>query len=254
MKIHVLGGHGGLSQGFATTSFLIDENLLIDAGAVAASLGIEEQKKINHILITHIHLDHIKDLAFICDNCFGQRNEAFRVYTHATVKQMLLAHLFNDIIWPDFTKLPSIANPTLTIDAVRPEESLKIGDYTVKPVCVQHDHDAMGYIVEKNDSSVLFSGDTGPTDRIWEIAHSIKNLKAIFTEVSFPNRLQQVATVSNHHTARTLYKDVLKMPSHIPIILTHLKPNFRQEVIQEVQSLNESRIHVLDHDGEIFNF
>ena len=93
MRIQVLGGHGGLARGFSTTSFLINDELLIDAGAVASTLSVTEQSRIDHILISHSHLDHIKDLAFICDNCFGLRKTPFQVYTHATVKKILKEHL-----------------------------------------------------------------------------------------------------------------------------------------------------------------
>ena len=100
MKIQVLGGHGGLAKGFQTTSILIDDILLIDAGAVAATLSIEEQTKIDNILISHCHLDHIKDLAFICDNCFGLKNKPFNVHTHPTVNKIIKckSHSRNNVL------------------------------------------------------------------------------------------------------------------------------------------------------------
>lgn len=254
MKIQVLGGHGGLAKGFSATSFLIDDKLLIDAGAVAGALSIEEQSKIDNILISHCHLDHIKDLAFLCDNCFGLREQPFHVYTHSTVKSIIKVHLLNDIIWPDFTALPSIENPTISIHGLIEGKKIKISDYFVTPIKVKHAHDAMGFIVEKDDSAVLFTLDTGPTEQIWEVAKQFKNIKAIFTEVSFPNELSQVAEVSEHHTAESLNKEILKMPKSVPIILTHLKPNYRKVILQEIDQLDNERIHVLKKDGEVFFF
>lgn len=254
MRIQVLGGHGGLARGFSATSFLIDHKLLIDAGSVATNLSVDDQVKIDHILISHSHLDHIKDLAFLCDNCFGIRPEPFKVFTHATVKEHLMNHLFNDKIWPDFTVLPNKKNPTIEILPLKPEETIQIGKYKITPIKVQHPNDAMGFIVDAGEGAILFTVDTGPTDRIWEIAHQISNLKAIFTEVSFPNRLQNVATASDHHTANTLKNELLKMPVHIPVVLTHLKPNFQSEIIQEIRELKEHRIRILEEDGEVFNF
>jgi ribonuclease BN (tRNA processing enzyme) len=254
MKIKVLGGSGGLARGFNATSFLIDQSLLIDAGSVAGTLSIEEQAKIDNILITHSHLDHIKDLAFICDNCFGLRHAPFAVYTHPTVKKVIKDHLLNNIVWPDFTVLPSKDNPTMDIWGIVPEESFKAGKYNVIPVKVQHPLDAMGYIVSDEHGSVLFSGDTGNTERIWEVARKIKNLRAIFTEVSFPNSMYRIATLSDHHTPDSLKEEIKKMPASIPIILTHLKPNFREEIMGEIAKIRDKRIHVLDHDGESFEF
>lgn len=254
MRIQVLGGHGGLARGFSATSFLIDHKLLIDAGSVASTLSVEDQAKIDHILISHSHLDHTKDLTFLCDNCFGMRSAPFKVYTHATVKSHIMAHLFNDTIWPDFTILPTKENPTMEINAINPEEVLEIGKYKITPVKVQHPNDAMGFIVDDGEGAVLFTVDTGPTERIWELAKNISNLKAIVTEVSFPNRLQNVATISDHHTAQSLKDELLKMPVHIPVVLTHLKPHFQSEIVQEIRALKEHRIRVLEEDGEVFNF
>ena len=254
MKVQVLGGHGGLAKGFSTTSFLIDDILLIDAGSVAGTLSIEEQTRIDHILISHCHLDHIKDLAFISDNCFGLKGKPFDVYTHKTVKQILKDHFLNDIIWPDFTKLPNEKNPTMSIHAIPEEVELTLGAYRITPVKVNHAHDAMGFIVEKNDSSVLFTLDTGPTDRIWEVAQKFKTLKAIFTEVSFPNQLKKVAELSDHHTPESIELEIKKMPLEIPIILTHLKPNYRDQILQEMKAIEPGRVRVLKHDGEVFSF
>jgi cAMP phosphodiesterase len=254
MKIQVLGGQGGLAKGFQTTSILIDEKLLIDAGAVAATLTVEQQSNIDHILISHCHLDHTKDLAFICDNCFGIRKTPFQVHTHETVNKIIKEHLLNDILWPDFTALPNKTNPTMVINSIRPEKVLELGEFKVTPVLVNHPYDAMGFIVEKNDSAVLFTLDTGSTDRIWEIARKTKNLKAIFTEISFPNELQKVADLSDHHTPVSLLREIAKMPKDIPIILSHLKPNYRDVILKQITEMNEKRISVLEKDGQIFNF
>lgn len=254
MKIQVLGGHGGLAKGFATTSYLIDDTLLIDAGAVASTLSVEEQCRIEHILISHCHLDHTKDLAFICDNCFGLKPRAFEVFTHPTVKDIIKKHLLNDILWPDFTKLPNAEKPTMRINTVESEQTFKLGEYSVTPVKVNHDYDAMGFIIEKGDSSVLFTLDTGPTERIWEVAKGVKNLKAIFTEVSFPDELQKVADVSSHLTPQTLRDELKKMPANIPVMLTHLKPNYQKEILLQMEKLGEKRINVLAQDGSVFNF
>jgi ribonuclease BN (tRNA processing enzyme) len=254
MKIQVLGGHGGLAKGFLTTSFLIDDVLLIDAGAVANTLSVDEQIKIQHILISHYHLDHIKDLAFISDNCFGLRDRPFAVYTHSTVKDVIKSHLLNDVVWPDFTILPTPENPTMKIYPIKEEEKIELGDYKITPVKVNHVKDSMGFIIEKDESSVLFTSDTGPTERIWEMAHTFKNLKAIFTEVSFPSFLGAVAEVSQHHTPSSIKNELSKMPQQVPIILTHLKPHYRKEIVKEISDFNESRIHILECDGEIFHF
>jgi cAMP phosphodiesterase len=221
---------------------------------VAETLSIEEQAKIDHILISHSHLDHIKDLAFICDNCFGMKNIPFQVYTHQTVKNIIMSHLFNDTVWPDFTTLPSKENPTIEFHSLTPELPFILERYKIIPVKVQHPNDAMGYIIDDGKSAILFTVDTASTERIWEVAKSVKNLKAIVTEVSFPNSLSKVAMASDHHTPATLKLELEKMPKDIPVILTHLKPNFRDELFAEIIALKEPRLKLLESDGEVFNF
>jgi ribonuclease BN (tRNA processing enzyme) len=254
MQIKILGGHGGVSQGFQTTSFLIDNHLLIDAGSVASTLSIQSQAQVDHILISHAHLDHIKDLAFICDNCFGMRALPFEVYGHKTVLNLIMKHLFNDSIWPDFSKIPSLDNPTIRLTPIEPQKPMRVGPYTVTPVKVQHPNDALGYILESSQTCLVFTLDTGPTEKIWEIAKSKKNLKAIFTEVSFPNHLQKVANLSDHHTPQTLAQEISKMPKDVPIILTHFKPNFKEQLRLEIEALNEPRLTLLESDGMVFHF
>lgn len=254
MKVQVLGGHGGQAKGYSTTSFLVDDFLLIDAGAVTGALSVEEQLKIDHILISHSHLDHIKDLAFLSDNCFGLRSKPFEVYTHETVNRIIKTHLLNDIVWPDFTVLPSKENPTIRINSIEEEKTLFLGEHSITPVKVHHAQDALGFIVERENSSILFTLDTGPTERIWEVAKRFRNLKAIFTEVSFPNRLSQVAEASEHHTPSSLKVELPKMPPEIPVILTHLKPNYRNEIKEEIKEIGESRVRILERDGESFSF
>lgn len=249
MLIKIIGGHGGSAPGFRTTSYLVDGKLLIDAGSVASGLPVADQKNIDNILISHPHLDHIGDLAFLCDNCFGMRGGPFNVYSNPLVKRAILQHLFNDVIWPNFSKLPSVKHPTIAFHEIIPEKILQLDDYRILPVTVNHPGDGMGFIVEKNHSAVVFTLDTGPTERIWELAKGYSNLKAIFSEISFPNHLQKVASASFHHTPQTFLLEMKKMPSSVPIFVGHLKPGFQLELSQEIASLGSSRISILSSDN-----
>ncbi|MCB9093738.1 MAG: 3',5'-cyclic-nucleotide phosphodiesterase [Halobacteriovoraceae bacterium] len=253
MKVEFLGAQGGVSNGYSATSFLIDGNLLIDAGSAASNLPVERQAEIDNILLTHSHLDHIKDLAFLCDNCFDLRDECFNLHAHATTITNLKNHLFNDAIWPDFSTIPSPEAPTIRYHSIIPEEEFTLGGYKILPVQVNHPGDSMGYFIEKDDKCILFTGDTSSTQRIWEIAGTKKNIKAIVTEVSFPNSLKEVAKLSYHMTAETFKEEHKKMPKNIPIYITHLKPAYQEKVISEIDALNLKNIHIVHHDGKIIN-
>ena len=258
MQVKVIGAHGGVTKNYNATSFLIDESLPIDAGSVASGLDIQAQLKIDNILISHAHLDHTKDLAFICDNCFGLRDKPFEVYCHESVHKAIKTHLFNDIIWPDFSILPTEEYPTIRFNEIESEKKIQLGDYTVTPIHVNHGvfkpKQALGFIIEKGDKALLFTLDTKETDRIWEVAKKQKNLKAIFTEVSFPNKLQNVADISDHHSPATIKKELLKMPKDVPVYLGHLKPNYQEELIQEITDLKESRLHIMYADDVRWSF
>ena len=258
MQVKIIGGHGGVTKNYHATSYLIDESLLIDAGSVASGLDIQAQLKIDHILLSHAHLDHTKDLAFICDNCFGLKGKPFEVYCHKNVQTAVKDHIFNDTIWPDFSVLPTKENPTIHFNSIEPEKILNLGEYKVTPVHVNHpvfeNKEGYGFIIEKGDKAILFTQDTAATDRIWEIGKEYKNLKAIFTEVSFPNHLQNVADISYHHSPATIKEELLKMPKDVPVYLGHLKPNYQEQLIQEITDLGEPRLHIMFADDVRYNF
>ncbi|MBP9681638.1 MAG: 3',5'-cyclic-nucleotide phosphodiesterase [Bacteriovorax sp.] len=254
MLVRIIGGHGGVSPGFKATSYLIDGKLLIDAGSVASGIQIEEQVHIDNILISHAHLDHISDLAFMSDNCFGMKGRPFEVYANVPIKEAIKKHLLNDIIWPDFTKLPTKENPTLRFHDILPETWLELGEYRILPVPVNHQEGALGFIIERHDRAVVFTQDTGPTEKIWEYAKKVKNLKAIFTEVSFPNALTKVATDSLHHTPASMREEIKKMPKDIPIFLGHLKPNFQHQLFVEIEELGDERITILGSSDTSYVF
>jgi ribonuclease BN (tRNA processing enzyme) len=254
LEVKIIGCHGGVTKNYHATSILIDEKLLIDAGSVAQALDIVDQLKINHILISHAHLDHVKDLGFICDNCFGLRKMPFKVHCHKTVGTAIKDHIFNEVIWPDFSKLPTEKDPTIVFNYIPAEKELVLGEYKVMPVHVNHNGDAMGFIVEKDDIAIAFTLDTGPTERFWEVCKKYKNLKAIFTEISFPNKLHNVAEISFHHSPKSFEEEIKKMPADIPVYVGHLKPNYQEELIQEITALKNDRIHIMYADDVRYRF
>lgn len=254
MIVKVIGGHGGVSPGFRATSYLVDNKILIDAGSVASGIPIVEQSQIDHILISHSHLDHISDLAFLADNCFGMKEAPFEIWTCQEVKDNVMKYLLNDAIWPDFTKLPTKEKPTLRFNTFEARQSIQLGEYKITAVNVNHFAGSLGFIIEKRDTAIVFTQDTGPTDEIWQIAKNTKNLKGIFCEVSFPDSLSKVAIDSRHHTPSTMKEEIKKMPKDVPIFLGHLKPNFQEQLYRDIAKLNEPRITILGSDNSNFVF
>ncbi|MBI3989669.1 MAG: 3',5'-cyclic-nucleotide phosphodiesterase [candidate division NC10 bacterium] len=246
MRIRVLGCFGGEAPGFHHPSFLIDEELLLDAGSVTSSLSLEEQARIDHILVTHAHINHTAGLAFLADNVFGCREKPVLVYSLQEVLKDLKDHLFNDILWPDFTRLPSPSSPTLEFMAIPERVPFRIGDYTIRAVRVDHVVEAVGFFVERDGNALLYTGDTGPTDEVWRVARSMQSLKAIITESSFPNRYKAVANASKHLTPDSLREELKKVDPRIPIYIYHVKPQFLKEIAEELQQVTNSPIQLME--------
>jgi len=246
MRIRVLGCYGAEMPGYKTTGFLINDDTLIDAGTVVSVLSVEEQLKINNIIISHTHLDHIKDIQFLADNVIGRRDKPINLISTHGVLDILRANVLNNIIWPDFTMLPSLNGPILKFFPVKGTEERSIGDITVLPIRVNHTVEASGYIIKDKSSAILYTGDTGHTDWIWEAAKKEDNLKAIFAETSFPNSMAELADVSGHLTVAGLGKELKKVSNkNVPVYVFHMKPQYLDIIEQEIGLLNNKRIKVL---------
>jgi len=239
MELRVIGCHGGETPRHRTSAFVIDERLAIDAGSLTSGMDLKAQFRLNACIISHAHLDHIRDLATIADNRCQADCEPLVVAATKETLAVLKKHFFNGLIWPDFSAIPNKAKPTIRYVELKPEKRVEVAGYQVRSVLVNHTIDSSGFIVEGKDATIAYSGDTGPTDRFWELLNQEKNLKALLMEVSFPNREQKLATVSGHHTPRTLLKDLKKyvQPQDLPTLLYHIKPVFQGEVEQEIARL-----------------
>jgi ribonuclease BN (tRNA processing enzyme) len=256
MKIQVLGCNGGILPGSRTPAFLINDEILIDAGSVVAQLTMEQQDKVRQVFITHFHLDHTKDLAFLADNAFERPGLPIRVYGIKDTISDFKTLFFNDHTWPDFTKITSGNVPVVRLEELIINVDRKVSvanDIVIRPFPVNHSVEGVGYLVIEGDSSVIFSGDTGQTDLLWEIANteanSLNRLKAIILETSFPNNLQKVADVSYHLTPNTLKKELEKFEAKdIPIYLYHIKPKFFDEMKREIEAINNKDISILEND------
>jgi len=247
MDLRVLGCHGGETPRHRTTAFLIDEHLAIDAGALTSQLDLSEQARLDTVIISHSHLDHVRDLGTIADNRAQLDCGPLTIASTKGTLDALRKHFFNDLIWPDFALIPSPEEPTIVYHELPLETPTKVLDYDVTVTPVDHTVESAGFLINDGKGVVAFSGDTGPTDRLWELLDETPNLKALIMEVSFPNEQQALATVSGHHTPNTLIKDLqkLKSPESLPTMLYHIKPAFQSEVEKQCAQLKGVNLHVL---------
>ena len=171
MRLRVLGCHGGESPTHRTTCFLVDDVLALDAGALTRGLTVAEQAKVDNVVLSHVHLDHIRDLALIADNVIGLRKKPLDIHAVEFTASALEKHIFNDVIWPNFTKIPNPSDaenrPTLRIQRFAPEQSFQLGEHTIRTVPVNHPVDCQAIFVTTKSGTLVYSGDTGPTDKLW---------------------------------------------------------------------------------------
>ena len=247
MQLRVIGCHGGETPKHRTCAFLLDERLAIDAGSLTSGLDLSLQYKLEAALVSHSHLDHIRDLATIADNRAQRGCPPLLVVGTKPTIGVLKKHFFNDLLWPDFSSIPSKKEPTIVYKILEPEVRTEVAGFGVKAIAVTHTIDTSAFIVDKDGVAVAYSGDTGPTNRLWQVLKKRKDLRALLMEVSFPNEQQALATVSGHHTPQTLIKDLQKYgnPQDLPTLLYHIKPAFQSEVEKQCAKLKGVELSVL---------
>jgi ribonuclease BN (tRNA processing enzyme) len=239
------------------TSFLIGGEVAVDAGAITRALSIDEQRSIRHVLVTHTHMDHTATLPFLIENIFGSSDEAVTIYSAKRVLANVRRHLFNNDTWPDFTRIPDHLYPSVRFVEFTPGQPFTITDrgatdLEVTAIPVNHIVPTTGLLIRQGATSILFTSDTGPTTEIWKVANRTKDLAAVITECSFPNRLQDVADVSLHLTPQTLATELEKLKRDVPVYLCHCKPPYVEEVRKQlaetrlphpVEELEQDRVY-----------
>lgn len=251
MKIKVLGCSGAEFPGNRPPSFLLNGNILFDTGSLTNVLDIKAQLKIDHIFITHSHLDHIMGIPFLADNLiFEKKWHKVNIISISHVIKVIKRSLLDGSIWPDFTVIPNRYEGILTMVEIKPGRSLKIDHYSITPYPVNHSVPAAGYLVEdRSKRRFFYTGDTGPTGATWEEIGD-KKIHCLIIEVSFPNRMEALAIKIGHLTPRLLKKELLKI-KHRPekILITHPKTQFLKTIKRELQRLDIKNIRLLK-DGE----
>jgi len=251
MRIRVLGCHGGELRGCRSTCFLVDERTALDAGALTATLDLPQLASLEDIFLTHAHFDHMRDIPLLCDAIADAPAAPLRVRGTRGCLGTLARSVFNDELWPDFTRIPSPDRPVVSLCPHSEGESVRSGACEFVAVPVRHPVEAVGYVVRSDGAAVAFSGDTGPTDGFWDAARAEPSLRAVFVELSFPDRLRWLADVAGHLTPALLARELQKLRRDVPVLLYHLKPAHLDELRTEVAALGDPRVRILSLDEEL---
>ena len=255
MNVRVLGCHGSgqLVPGqngpiqCGTCGFLINDQLLVDAGTIGSRLFLDEQRRIRVVLLTHLHFDHIRELPTLADNLVGEIDEPVVIAAIPEVLNGLRTHIFNDTVYPDFFRLPVPARPVFVPYALQPGQEARLCGLGVMPILVNHVVPTVGFLLREGDRTVLYSGDTYHTDALWQAAKGVDGLKAAFIESSFPNAMNELARVAKHLTPALLAEEFAKMARpELPVYAYHLKPRFRDQIRQELGQLGIRHLTALE--------
>ncbi len=235
MKLRILGCSGGIGRGLRTTSMLLDDDILIDAGTGVGDLTLDELCRIDHVFVTHSHLDHVTSIPMLVDTVGWIRNKPITVHAIEPTLEILRQHLFNWKLWPDFTQIPNAAEPFMRYQAVALGKTADINGRKLTPLPANHVVPAVGYRIDSGRASLVFTGDTTTNDPLWQAVNQIGNLRYLIIETAFCNREKDLAIASKHLCPSMLAEELAKLKLEAEIYITHLKPGEIQVTMQEIQ-------------------
>jgi ribonuclease BN (tRNA processing enzyme) len=253
VRIRVLGAYGGAMPGCSPCGFLIDGTVLLEAGTAASVLTLEEQRRIRHILVSHIHLEHVQALAYLAENLFTPEGRPpIHIVALPKVVKALKADFFNGRIWPDFTRIPTPERPVFNCRPIPEGETAAVGHLTVRGFAVNHPVASAGFLIGRGRASFVFSGDTGRTDALWTAAGNDPRLRAAFIEASFPDEMAALAEETGHLVPRQVRTEFEKLGRrHLPVYAYHMKPRFLAQLRAQLGALGLKRLTVLEDGMEL---
>lgn len=236
MKLRVLGCSGGIGGSLHTTSFAIDHDILVDAGTGVGELSLKELSRIDHVFITHSHMDHICGLPLMLDSVAGMRDHPVTVYAIEATLEILKQHIFNWKIWPDFSVIPTAQQPVMRYQAIVLAEVIELQGRKITAVPAVHTVPAVGYHLDSGQASLVFSGDTFVNQDLWGVVNGIENLRYLIIETAFSNNEIELARRSKHLCPSLLAGELDKFTGNAEVFITHLKPDEVELIMREVAS------------------
>jgi len=235
MKLTILGCSGGIGSGRHTTCLKVDDDVLIDAGSGLTTLDFEQLLAIDHVFLTHAHLDHVLGLPLLLDSVGDLRGNPVTVHALPEVLEVLSTHLFNWQLWPDFRKIPSAEAPWLRFAPLGLGEAFTLKGRTFRPLPVNHVVPACGLHLSTEAGSLVFSGDTTHSDAFVAELNAIPDLRHLIIETSFENELADIAKASKHHWPDSLAAELQALSVRPEVWITHLKPGNESAIMNELR-------------------
>ena len=255
MKLTVLGCNGGIGgRDLRTTSLLVDGDILIDAGTGVADLPLAELAAIDHVFVTHSHLDHIAALPLMIDAVADLRDQPVTVHATEATLAILRSHIFNGAIWPDFAEISVRERPVMQYSAIRIGERVVLGTRAITALPAEHTVPAVGYHLDSGAGSLVFSGDTTICDAFWQAVAAIADLRCLIIETAFPNRERRLAGLSKHLCPSLLKEELAKLRRPVEVFACHLKPGQAAEIMGEIAQGGGAVRPALLANGQVIEF
>lgn len=252
MKVRVLGCSGAIAKNCRTTSFLLDHDLLVDAGTGVGDLTLEEMSRIDHVLLTHSHLDHVAALPLMVDAIAAQRTTPVQIHALQGTIDALKAHIFNNTIWPDFSRIPTPESPFISFHPLEVGQTLCLAGKYVEVLPAVHTVPAVGYAVATPKGCWVFTGDTEQNPALWARINQL-NVAMLVIETAFSNRERDLAKRSLHLSPHVLAieLDCIAKGKNYPIYITHTKPAETELIMAEIQRFDQTQPFGLDVSHDI---
>lgn len=236
MEVRILGCSGGVGVDLRTTTIMIDKDILIDAGTGVGDLNMTEMLRIRHIFLTHSHLDHITSIPFLVDTLFERIREPITIHAQQATIDALKAHIFNNVIWPDFTKLSNAYSAVLQYEVMQPGLTWQEQGRSIEMIAVNHIVPGVGYRIENDRSVFAFSGDTTTNDNFWQVLNKHDKLDLLIVEAAFINADIKLCQQAGHYCASLLAQDLTKLRHKPRIYISHNKPGFEKQILSECET------------------
>lgn len=251
MKVEILGvSVQNAARQQYVSSYLVNKTIAIDAGCLGFHGSPQEQEVIRHVFLTHSHSDHTASLPIFVENVWTATGDWPQIYGLPETLDSIQRHIFNEVMWPDFVALSRKMHPFLRMCPLHPGTPVEADGLRITPVMVNHIVPTVGYVITDGQAAIIIAGDTGSTNRLWEVARRTERLKAIFLEACFPNSLQALAEASYHLTPEMFEQEVAKMPPGVRVIATHIKVRYRDEVVRELHALRLPQLEIGECERE----
>ncbi|WP_297527433.1 MBL fold metallo-hydrolase [Thiohalobacter sp.] len=236
MRIRTLGCSGGIGSPLDTTCFQVDDDILIDAGTGLSALSLEQMRGVRHIFLTHSHLDHVAGLPLMIDSVFSDLAEPVVVHASAETLAALREHIFNWVIWPDFSVLPLAERPVIRFEEMQPGRAVELDGRRIEMIPVNHVVPGVGYRIAANGHAVAFSGDTMTNDSLWEALNAADRLDVLVVECAFGDQDLELSRKAHHYCPSMLAADLEKLRHRPEIYVTHLKPGAEDRIFAEIRA------------------